>query len=146
MDKEYDPANEQDPADLARQQIELGRELLKEIRSGKKSEAQQKAQADLARLRVKLEEAGRAPSPPVGALVYHRPTVSDVLAKAVSAWNLVQNHFPGAPTEIQYYVFQGLLHAAADEPEELQDPLFPPPDPGSEPLKGPPEPSEGKTA
>jgi hypothetical protein len=102
-DKEWseDPAD--DPIELQKEHLKLGKEFLARI---KKQEAEEAAR------RAQLEDPGQ----PIAAPAYTPPSFEEVSAVLKKAWDGVEAIMPTAPGEVKAMAFQTLMHAAAPPP------------------------------
>jgi hypothetical protein len=103
VEKEWseDPAD--DPVELQKEQLKLGREFMARIKKQEEEEAARKAQ---------YEEAG----PRLVAPAYTKPSFEEVSAVLKKAWDGVEAIMPTAPGEVKAMAFQTLMHAAAPPP------------------------------
>jgi len=98
-DKEWSEDPEDDPVELQKKQLALGKKFLEKM---------EKQEAD--------EEARRqayAEMPARPAVPYKPPTFEDVSGTLKKAWDEVERIMPGAPEAAKSYAFQTLVHAAA---------------------------------
>jgi hypothetical protein len=158
---EYDPTEEVDPEQLARDHLKLGREILEEIKKGRQPPLPAPCpppNEQLAALRARIEA-----QQPMEA--YEPPSFEELLSELARKWTIVEKTFKGAPLEVQALVFQMLAHSRLGElrapmvararmelrgvPCGLMAPAegaIPAPEPGSGGGKGPSDAPEGETA
>ncbi len=102
IEKEWSENPEDDPVELQKKQLELGKKFLEKIEA---QEAEQKAREN------EYRAAG-----PVSAPVYTPPTFEEVSAVLKKAWDEVERIMPTAVDGAKAYAFQTLTHAAAPRP------------------------------
>lgn len=102
-DKEWseDPAD--DPVELQKEQIKIGRELLDRV----------KRQEEEARAR---EEEYAARGPMIAPAPYKAPTFEEVSAVLKKAWDEVERIMPTAPDAVKARAFDTMMHSAAPPP------------------------------
>lgn len=103
-EKEWSENPEDDPVELQKQQLALGKEFMERL---KKQEAEEKK---------RLEDRA-AQAPPVrgygSAPEYKPPTFEEVSAGMKKAWDEVERIMPNATDTAKSYAFQTLVHAQA---------------------------------
>lgn len=107
-DKEWSESPEDDPIELQKKQLALGKKFLDKIEA---QEAAEKARAE-----------EHAANPPRRAVVraYNPPTFEDVSVVLKKAWDEVERIMPTAGDRVKAQAFQTLTHAAAPPPSFLE--------------------------
>ena len=100
-DKEWSENPEDDPIELQKQQIAIGKEFLARIR---KEDEERKARA---------VEHAVCPPRAIAASVYKPPTFEEVSAVLKKAWDEVERIMPTAGDRVKAAAFQTLMQAAA---------------------------------
>jgi hypothetical protein len=103
-DKEWSEDPEDDPVELQKQQLALGKEFLARLR---KEDEEKKAR--------EAEYANASPRP-AGAPTYNPPTFEEVSVVLKKAWDEVERIMPTATDQVKTVVFNTLMHAAAPPP------------------------------
>lgn len=104
-DKEWSEGPENDPVELQKEQIKLGREFLERI---KKQEAAEEA---------RKKESAAPKSPAVGAIgAYVRPSFENVSAALKKAWDEVEKIMPAAGDRVKAMALQVLFSAGGNGP------------------------------
>lgn len=105
MPKEYDPENEVDPEQIARDHLALGKKILDRM---------EKADAEEERRKLEYAEAVR---PVAGSvMVYKPPPLEEVSASLKKAWDEVEKIMPTAPDAVKTLAYQTLLYSTAPHP------------------------------
>jgi hypothetical protein len=159
--KEYNPDEEVNPEELAKEHLKLGRELLEEMKKGRERPPPAPCpppNEELVRLQAEIQERS------VG-VAYELPSFEESLRLLARKWDIIEKTFRGAPFDLQVHVFQMLAHSDLDEirapivaraktdllgascrPMAPAGGAIPAPEPGSGGGKGPPASPEGKIA
>lgn len=103
-EKEWSENPEDDPVELQKKQLELGKKFLEKI---EKQEAEDNAR--------KEREKAYAQAP-IAAHAYTPPTLEDVSAVLKKAWDEVERIMPTAGDRAKTHAFQSLIQAAAPRP------------------------------
>lgn len=98
-DKEWSENPEDDPVELQKKQLEMGRKFLEKI---EKQEADEKARQDRERA---YQPALRAAS------AYTPPTFEEVSGRIKQAWDEVERIMPAAPDTAKVKAFEALMHS-----------------------------------
>ena len=102
-EKEWSENPEDDPIELQKEHLKLGKEFLARIKKQEAEEAARKAQ---------YEEAG----PRLAAPAYTPPSFEEVSGVLKKAWLEVDFIMPTAPGEVKKVAFEVLMRAAAPPP------------------------------
>lgn len=103
-EKEWSEDPEDDPVELQKQQIALGKEFMARLKA---------EDAD----RKRREEEYAANPPQLGAVrEYKPPTFEEVSSTLKKAWDEVERIMPNATDTAKSYAFQTLVHASAGPP------------------------------
>ena len=103
-DKEWSEDPEDDPVNLQKRQIELGKKFLEKMEKQEAEEAARKA------------EYAAHPRAAIAADAYTPPTFEEVCAVLKKAWDGVEAIMPTAGDKAKAIAFQTLIQAAAARP------------------------------
>lgn len=101
-EKEWSEDPEDDPIELQKKQLALGKKFLEKM---EKQEAEEKAR--------KEAYAQEAIQPHAYVTQYTPPTFEEVSATLKKAWSEVEHIMPNAPDAAKSYAFQTLVHSLA---------------------------------
>lgn len=101
-DKDWSPESEQDPLELQREQLKIGKEFLEMARAEKEKQAQREA----AVLRV---HQGPPVSEYLTADQIKPPSFEEVSAALSKCWEEAKKAVPDAPDHVKVIAFQSLL-------------------------------------
>lgn len=117
-DKPWDPEEENRGENLQREYLELGKEILQDLKAEKEKKVQldRAAEENLRALRGKMEGAQAF----VGA--YRTPTYEEVVKRLEVCWAETKRIVGDAPPEVQTAVFHTLMQARSQSEMALEGP------------------------
>lgn len=98
VEREWSENPEDDPIELQKKQLELGKKFLKKVEEQEAKEREK-------------EEQYRAAGPAIAPSAYRHPTFEEVSAAMKKAWDEVSRIMPDATDAAKSYAFQTLVHA-----------------------------------